>query len=88
MQNSVKEKNKKREEEIKKLVIARLGVLPADKRISVGAEGEFSRDDLIEGVRKNDEIGQKITKLQLEYLTSLKKGIFYEQELISNKAER
>lgn len=74
-------------EEIKKLVIARLQVLPADKKISVGSEGKFTRDELIDHVEKGDEIGEKITEVQLEYLRLLKEGIFYEQNLSSDKAE-
>lgn len=75
----------KEKEEIKKLVIARLEVLPADKKISIGSLGEFTRDELIEHVAKGDEIGEKITEIQLEYLRLLKEGIFYERSLSNNK---
>ena len=62
--------------EIKKIVIARLGVLPKDKKISIGGEGNFSRDELIEHVNKDDKIGKKIMEVEMEFLRSLKQGIF------------
>lgn len=70
--------NNKKKEGIKKLVIARLEILPSDKKISIGSDGEFSRDELIQSVEKGDEVGDKITEIQLEYLTSLKDGILYD----------
>lgn len=74
------------EEEIKKLVINRLEVLPPDKKISIGSEGEYTKDDLIKHVKEGDRIGKKITEIQLEYLRLLKEGIFYEQNLSNNEA--
>ncbi len=59
------------------LVTARLAVLPQDVKVSIGSHGEFSRRELIEHVKKNDEIGQKVVEVELEYLKSLKNGIFY-----------
>lgn len=79
-----KEKDKQKEE-LKKLVVARLEIVPPDKKISIGSKGEFTRDELIEHVEKGDEIGEKITEIQLEYLRLLKEGIFYEQSSPNNK---
>lgn len=69
--------NKNRE--LKELIVARLEVLPSDVRISIGSLGNFSRDELIVHVEKNDEVGKKITEVELEYLKLLKEGIFYEK---------
>lgn len=63
------------DEDIKNLVIARLEVLPPDKKISIGSIGEFTRDELIESVKKEDAIGRKMIQIELEFLQSLKKGI-------------
>ena len=73
-------KEKTKDEEIKKLVIARLEILPSDKKISIGSSGEFSKEELIKHVEKEDSIGEKITEIQLEYLQSLKEDIFYERD--------
>ena len=40
------------------------------------AVGEFDRDELIESVKKGDEIGKKMVQIELEFLRSFKKGIF------------
>jgi hypothetical protein len=64
------------EEEVKKIVIARLETMSATKKISIGSAGEFGRDELIERVKKEDEIGKKMIQIELEFLRSFKKGIF------------
>ena len=69
------EENNKNKEEIKKIVIARLEVLPENKKISIGNFGEFSKEELIENVNKNSEIGNKIIEIELEFLRAMKKGI-------------
>jgi len=81
------ENNNKKSEEIKKLIIARLEGLPSDKTISIGCQGDFSKDELIDSVNKGDEIGEKITEIELEYLRSIKDGIFYDKENPSHQAE-
>ena len=63
------------EQEIKKIVMARLETLSPDKKISMGPAGEFSRDELIEHVKKGDPIGKKMMQVELEFLRALKKGI-------------
>ena len=59
-------------EEIKQLVIERLRRIPSGKKISIGADGDFTGDELIKFVETNDTVGDKIIKMQLEYLRSLK----------------
>jgi len=74
----VKQNNDK---ELQELIIARLEVLPGDVRISIGSLGNFSRDELITHVKKDDKVGKKIVEIELEYLKLLKEGIFYEKAL-------
>lgn len=80
-------KKKKIKKEIKDLVIARLGTLPPDKKISIGSSGEFTKDELIAHVEKEDYIGEKITEVELNYLRAIKEGIFYEQDLSNYQTE-
>lgn len=80
-------KKNKKTEAVKKLVIARLETFPPGKKISIGAKGEFAKDELIESVEKENEVGDIITKVELEYLQSLKRGIFYEQEHAGHQAQ-
>lgn len=67
------------EQEIKEIVIARLKTLPADKSVSVGSEGDFSREALIEAVEKDSDVGKKIIEVEMSFLRSLKEGNFYDE---------
>ena len=60
-------------EDIINLVIARLETIPPNVEMSVGNEGSFSIDELIEKVKKQDAIGKKMIDMQLAYLRSLGK---------------
>lgn len=64
-------------EKIKQLVKERLLVLPPDALISIGSYGSFTKKELISHVEKDDDIGKKITEIEMDYLKSLKQGIFY-----------
>lgn len=60
------------EEEIKQLVIERLRRIPVGKKVSIGAEGDFTGDQLISFVEKDNNVGRKVVEMQLEYLRTLK----------------
>lgn len=60
------------DEEVRKLVLARLSVLSPDTYLSIGSDGSFSRDDLMEHVREGDEIGKKIEAIEIEWVRSWK----------------
>lgn len=64
--------------DIKKLVLARLEMLPKDKKMSIGSSGEFSRDQMISHVKEGDEIGKKIIQIEMDFVQAFKKGIFYD----------
>lgn len=65
------------EEKIKELIIARLQTIPPEVGISVGSEGDFKRDELIEHVKQDDEIGKKLIQIDLNYLRTLKELNLY-----------
>ncbi len=71
------EMNKKIDEDIKQLVIARLKVTSDNLRISIN-EREFSKEDLIKRVETEDEIGQEVINIQMEYLRDLATGEIYQ----------
>lgn len=66
------------EDGIKKLVIARLQTLPEDTSVSVGDQGEYSKDQLIEHVQNGDEVGETIIDIEMNFLRHLKEGVLYE----------
>lgn len=65
------------EKEIIELVIARLQTLPEGWGISIGSEGDFRKEELIQRVQSQDEIGKKMIEIEMSFLRSLKDGIFY-----------
>ena len=75
------------EKEIIDLVVARLQNLPSNKEISIGSSGEFTKDQLIEHVKNDDEVGKKMVEIEMDFLRSMKDGIFYEQYSTSNNAK-
>jgi hypothetical protein len=64
-------------EDIKELVIFRLEALSSNKKVSIGSHGEFSKEELIEHVKKGDEIGRKIADIEMEFIRALKGGIIH-----------
>lgn len=74
----VGDKNTKKilsDEDVRKLVMARLSVLSKDTMISLGSEGSFTRDELIKSVENGDNIGEKLAEIQLEWLRSFKERV-------------
>ena len=67
------------DEEIRKLIVERLKTFPSGKKISIGSEGNFSKEELITHVESDDRIGRKIIEIQLAYLQSLKEGIIADE---------
>jgi len=61
-------------ESVKQLVIVRLAAMPSGYRISIGSQGSFTKDELIEHVKEGDEVGNTIVKVNLEFLRSLMNG--------------
>jgi len=72
----MKEKKENIEELKKEIVIERLRQAPPTVKIAFGSLNEFmNRDELIEQVEKETDIGKRIVKIQLEYLKSFKRGM-------------
>ena len=67
--------NTKISDDMKNLVIIRLETLPTDKKVSIGPYGEFDKEELINHVKKEDNVGRKIIKIELEFLRALKRWI-------------
>ncbi len=70
------ELDKALDKDIRDLVVARLQSLPSNRKISIGSNGEFTKEELVQDVRDGSSIGNKIIEIQLSYLKSLKEGIF------------
>jgi hypothetical protein len=68
------------------LVVARLENLPSGKDISIGSHGEFSKEQLIEHVKKTDDVGRKMIEIEMDFLRLMKEGIYYDQHSPSSSA--
>lgn len=73
------QKNHISDEEIRSLVIERIKVLPSGKRVSVGSQGSYTKDELVSHITKQDKIGQTIVNAQVEFLRSLKTGALLDE---------
>ena len=62
-------------EEIKELVIARLDTLSPNKKISIGNYGEFTKEEIIQHVKKGDPVGNKMMEIEMEFLRAIKEGL-------------
>lgn len=71
-------------EEIRKLVIERLKTLSPNKDISIGSDGFYTKDQLIDEIERGSKVGEKIIKVELEFLQSLKDLPIYATEISSN----
>ena len=68
-------KNLLADQEIRNLVLARLRLLSSDILVSIGSDGSFNRDELIQRVEKGDKVGKVIVEMEMEWLQSLKEGL-------------
>lgn len=71
--------NKETKEQLQKLVLARLMIVPRNLKLSIGSV-EFARDDAVTHVKRGDDIGEKIMEIQLEFLRDLASGKIYSDE--------
>ncbi len=58
-------------EDVKELVIARLDNLPSHIKISIGNMGSFTKSELIQNVRNETPLGEKIAEIQIAYIKSM-----------------
>lgn len=73
-------------EELKKLTLARLKVMPSETEVAIGSR-QYSKSDLINHVSKADEVGQELMEINLEFLQDLAKGEIYKDDDSSVAAE-
>ena len=62
-------------EAMKKLAIARIEAqVSSNLRLSIGAYGSMSKEEMIEHVKKGDETGRRIVESQLRFLRAQASG--------------
>jgi len=62
-------------EKMKKIVIARIDAqVPSSLRLAMGGYGSMTKEEMIEHVKKGDEIGRQIVKRHILFLRSVASG--------------
>ena len=64
---------------LKEIVLARLNVMPEDVSVSVG-DKNLGKEELVEHVQSEDEIGKQMMEMDLEFLQDLASGAIYGHE--------
>ncbi|MEK7613101.1 MAG: hypothetical protein AAB449_03090 [Patescibacteria group bacterium] len=63
-------------EQLKKLVLERINVMPNTLRVAVGSE-ELTKEDMLRHVREEDETGKQLMEAELSFLRDLASGAVY-----------
>lgn len=82
MTHQTEDQLKLTEEDIKKLkqiVLARLNVMPDDVSVSMG-DRNVGKEELVQHVQSEDEIGKQMMEMDLEFLQDLASGAIYGNE--------
>lgn len=66
-------------ENIKKLVLARLMIMPSNLRLSIGSK-DYTKEELQNHIEKGDEVGKEFAEMQIEFLRDLASGSIYQYE--------
>lgn len=64
---------------LKEIVLARLTVMPPDISISIG-DINLNKQELTQHVESEDEIGNQMMEMELEFLKDLASGAIYSHE--------
>jgi len=70
--------DKELQEDIRKLVIARIKASSDDLSISIGSTG-YTKEEIVKSIEKGDELGQEIIEIQMEYLRDMAEGAIYQE---------
>ncbi len=67
-------KETKKSEGIKELVLARINVMPSNYKLSIGSEGTFTKEQLLNHIKSGSEIGEQIINIQMNFIRALTSG--------------
>jgi len=65
-----------KDEIIRNIIIERVKTMSPNVKIALGSDGRFlTRDEILKEIKTNTSTGNKILKIQLNYLKALKEGV-------------
>jgi len=65
------------QEDIKKLVLARIMAASDDLRVAIGST-EYTKREMLENVKAGNNVGKEIMDIQMEYLRDMAEGVIYQ----------
>lgn len=71
--------DKEGKEQLKEIVLARLNVMPVDVSVTIGSK-DITKEQLVEHVKSEDEVGKQMMEMELEFLQDLASGVVYGNE--------
>jgi len=66
-------------EQLKKLVLERVGTMPDSLGISIGSS-ELTKKDALKHVEQGDDVGRQIMEMELDFIRDLASGAVYAYE--------
>jgi hypothetical protein len=69
-----KDKKEQKNSEVKELVLARIRIMPPNYKLSVGNQGTFTKEQLMEHVKEGNEVGNQIIDMQMNFIKALTSG--------------
>lgn len=66
-------------EQLRQITIARIRTISSGTKISLGSE-DYTAEDLINHVEKDDQIGKDMVQMNWQYLKDLAAGTLYDNE--------
>jgi len=67
-------KEKEKEDGLKELVLARIEIMPPNFKLSIGNFGTFTKQEMINSVKNEDEAGKQIIQMQINFIKALTSG--------------
>lgn len=71
--------DKESTEQLKQIVLARMMVMPDTVRLSIGSNN-LNKDEALDHIHKEDEIGKQLMSIELDFLRDLASGAIYGNE--------
>jgi hypothetical protein len=57
------------------ITLERIRDMPRGIRLNLGAQGAFTRDELIDAINSRSEIGELVVRMQMAYVRSFKERV-------------
>lgn len=67
-------KDSKISEELKELILQRIGIMPPEFKLSIGGKGTFTKQELMDNIQRESDIGREVVNMQLNFIKAMTSG--------------